>query len=286
MKSNTIVLIHGLWLTPRSWELFQGLYQKRGWRVLAPAWPRMKGEVEAIRRDPSPLAGLGIAEIADHYEDVLRGLSEPPILMGHSFGGLIVQMLLDRGLGAAGVALDSAAPKGVLRLPVSAMRAASPVLKNPASYWGTVALTFPQFRYAFANAMAEPAARGAYERYAIPGPGRPVFQAATASLNAAAATKVNYLNHDRAPLLLIAGGEDHQVPPSMNRSNYRKYSRSRALTQFKEFAGRSHLIAAQEGWQEVAEYALTWAQAQAGAGAGAPRLPDYPRRAVEAFQTD
>jgi pimeloyl-ACP methyl ester carboxylesterase len=286
MKSNTIVLIHGLWLTPRSWELFSGLYEKRGCRVLAPAWPRMKGEVEEIRRDPSALAGLGVVEIADHYEEVLRGLGEPPILMGHSFGGLIVQILLDRGLGRAGVAIDSAAPKGVFRLPFSAIRAASPVLSNPASYWGTVALTFAQFRYGFANAMTEETARAAYERYAIPGPGRPIFQAATANLHAAAATKVNYLNHDRAPLLLIAGSEDHQAPASMNRSNYRKYSRSRALTELRELAGRSHLIIAQEGWQEVAEYALTWTQTLPIAGASIPRLRDFPVRAVEAFQSD
>jgi pimeloyl-ACP methyl ester carboxylesterase len=287
MKSNTIVLIHGLWLTPRSWELFSSFFERCGWRVLAPAWPRMKGEVEEIRRDPSALAGLGVLEIADHYENVLRGLSAPPILMGHSFGGLIVQMLLDRGLGSAGVAIDSAAPKGVFRLPFSAIRAAKPVLSNPANYRRTVALSLPQFQYGFANTMGEHAARAAYERYVIPGPGRPIFQAATANLHASAATRVNYLNHDRAPLLLIAGGADHQVPPSMNRSNYRKYAGSRAITEFREFAGRSHLITAQEGWQEVAEYALTWAQCLPVAGAWAPRLKDYyPRRAVEAFQSD
>lgn len=215
--AKTIVLIHGLWLTPRSWEYFKKHYESRGYRVLAPAWPRMKGEVEAIRRDPSSLAGLGAAEIVDHYAEIVRSLEEPPILVGHSFGGLIVQMLLDRGLCAAGVAIDSVAPRGVLALPFSAIKAASPVLSNPFNYRRTVPLTFEQFRYAFANVMTESDARAAYERYAIPGPGRPIFQAATANLNPRTAAKVNYRNGDRAPLLLIAGSEDHQIPPAVNR---------------------------------------------------------------------
>lgn len=262
---NTIVLIHGLWLTPRSWEHFRRAYESQGCKVLAPAWPRMTGEVEEIRRDPSALAGLGVHEIADHYEKIVRGLDRAPILIGHSFGGLVVQMLLDRGLGAAGVAIDSVVPKGVLTLPFSAIRAANPVLSNPLNYRRTVTLTFAQFRYGFANIMSEAEARAAYERYAIPGPGRPIFQTATANLYPAAATKVSFSNASRAPLLLIAGSNDHQIPPAMNRTTLRKYARTEAITELKEFPNRSHLIVAQPGWEEVASFALTWATEKAAA---------------------
>ena len=182
--------------------------------------------------------------------------------MGHSFGGLIVQILLDRGVGSAGIAIDSVAPQGVLSLPLSALKSASPVLLSPANYWGTVALTFDEFRYAFANTMSEVEAIEAYERYAIPGPGRPIFQAASANVNPFAATKVNFRNGTRGPLLLISGSEDHLIPPSLNKENFRKYGKSGAVTEFKEFENRSHLIIAQDGWQEVAEYALSWSQRQ------------------------
>jgi pimeloyl-ACP methyl ester carboxylesterase len=258
--TKTIVLIHGMFMTPRSWEPFRGFYEARGYRVLTPPWPRMKGEVEDIRRDPSPLNGLGTTEIVDHYENIVREQDEPPIIMGHSVGGLFVQMLLDRGLGAVGVGIDAAAPKGVLRLPWSQIRSLSPVLLNPANNKRTVALTFDQFRYAFANNMSDAEAVKVYQRNAIPVPGRLVFQAGLANLNPRAATRVNYRNDERAPLLLIAGSDDHTVPASVDRSTFRKYRHSKAVTAFKEFPGRSHLIVAQEGWEEVAGYALAWAQ--------------------------
>lgn len=257
---QTVVLIHGLWVTPRSWELFREFYEERGYRVFAPAWPRLNGDVEDIRRNASALAGLGITEVADHYEKFVQSLSEPPILIGHSFGGLIVQILLDRGLGAAGVAIDSATPKGIWKLPFSAIKSVNPVLSNPFNYTHTVTLTFKQFKYAFANTLSEAEARSAYEQNAIPGPGRPIFQVALANFNPWAATKVNYLNHRRSPLLLIAGTQDHLVPAVQNRINHKKYAHSKAITDYKEFPGRSHWIIGQEGWQEVAEYALAWMQ--------------------------
>jgi pimeloyl-ACP methyl ester carboxylesterase len=257
--TKTILLIHGMFMTPRSWEPFRGFYEARGYRVLTPPWPRMKGEVEDIRRDPSPLNGLGTTEIVDHYENIIREQDEPPIIMGHSIGGMFAQMLLDRGLGAVGVGIDAAAPKGVLKLPWSQIRSLSPVLLNPANFNRTVGLTFPQFRYAFANNISDVEAMKVYQRNAIPVPGRLVFQAGLANLNPWAATTVNYRNNDRAPLLLIAGSDDHTVPASVDRSTFRKYRNSKAITDFKEFPGRSHLIVAQEGWQEVAEYALRWA---------------------------
>ncbi len=257
---KTILLIHGMFMTPRSWDPFRGYYEARGYRVLTPPWPRMNGEVEDIRRDPSALNGLGTKEIVDHYENIIREQDEPPIVMGHSVGGLFVQMLLDRGLGAVGVGIDAAAPKGVLRLPWSQIRSLSPVLLNPANNRRTVMLTFPQFRYAFGNTISEVEAMEVYQRNAIPVPGRLVFQAGLANLNPWAATTVNYRNDGRAPLLLIAGRDDHTVPASVDRSTFRKYRHSKAITDFKEFPGRSHLIVAQAGWEEVAEYALAWAK--------------------------
>jgi pimeloyl-ACP methyl ester carboxylesterase len=259
-KTNTIVLVHGAWVTPRSWDPFRGFYEQRGYRVLTPPWPRLEGEVEEIRRDPSAMAGLGVTEIVDGYEQIIRLLDEPPIIIGHSFGGLFVQMLLDRGLGAAGVAIDAAQPKGVLRLPFSQIRALGPVLLNPANVNRAVPLNFDQFRYAFANTMTEREAREAFQLNAIPAPGRIVFQTGLANLNPRAATKVDYRNDRRAPLLLIAGGDDHIVPASVNRANFRKYRHSTATTDFAEFPGRSHLTIAQDGWEGVAEYALAWAQ--------------------------
>jgi pimeloyl-ACP methyl ester carboxylesterase len=259
-KTNTIVLIHGAWVTPRSWDSFRGFYEQRGYRVLTPPWPRLEGKVEEIRRDPSAMVGLGVTEIVDGYEQIIRLIDEPPIIIGHSFGGLFAQMLLDRGLGAAGVAIDAAQPKGVLRLPFSQIRALSPVLLNPWNVNRAVSFNFDQFRYAFANTMNEREAREAFQLQAIPAPGRIVFQTGLANLNPWAATKVDYRNDRRAPLLLIAGGEDHIVPASVNRSNFRKYRNSRAITDFAEFPGRSHLTIVQEGWEEVADHALSWAQ--------------------------
>jgi pimeloyl-ACP methyl ester carboxylesterase len=265
-SNHPIVLIHGLWMTPSSWDRFRGYYTERGHTVIAPPWPRISGSVEEIRRDPSPLVGLGVTEIVDHYESLIGLLDRPPIIMGHSFGGLYVQMLLDRGLGAAGVAIDGAAAKGVLRVPLSQLRALAPVLVNPFNVRRTVALSFRQFRYGFANTMTEKEARDAYEREAIPAPGRLVFQAGLANFNPRAATKVDYRNESRAPLLLIAGSEDHTVPPAVNKSTYRKYRHTSAVTSFHEFPGNSHLILAQHGWEAVADYALSWSLEQVEGG--------------------
>ena len=258
--TKTIVLIHGLWMTPRSWESFRSFYESRGFNVLAPAWPRMTGEVEELRRDPSAMAGLGLREIVDHYAGIIQALPQPPILIGHSIGGLVVQLLLDRGFGRAGVAIDSATPKGVYPLPWSVLRSGWPVLGNPRNLRGTVALTFAEFQYAFANIMPDDEARIAYERYAVPGPGRPLFQIASGNFNPWAANRVNFRNPSRAPLLLIGGNRDHVVPAKLNRINFRLYRHSTALTNYREFTHRSHFIIGQTGWREVAEYALTWVE--------------------------
>jgi pimeloyl-ACP methyl ester carboxylesterase len=261
--TDTIVLIHGLWMTPRSWEHWIERFEAAGHSVLAPAWPGFDRDIEDVRRDMTQYEGLGITEIADHYDRIIRGLDAPPIIMGHSFGGLLTQILLDRGLGAAGVAIDPAGPKGILALPASTFRVVWPVLNNPANKSKAKALTPEQFHYAFGNTLSEEESNAVYERYAVPGPGRPLFQAGLANFNPSAASKVDFKNNDRAPLLIIGGGEDHVVPPKTSRTNFKLYHKSKAVTEYKEFAGRSHYIVGQDGWEEVADYALSWATTHA-----------------------
>ncbi|MEA2329909.1 MAG: hypothetical protein QOH58_47 [Thermoleophilaceae bacterium] len=262
---GTIVLIHGLWLTPLSWEHWIERYRARGHGVLAPAWPRMDVPIEELRRDASALGGLGITEIVDHYDQIIRTLDSPPIIMGHSFGGAVVQLLLDRGLGSAGVAIHPAPVKGVLRLPPSALRAAFPVLRNPANRKRAVGLTHEQFHYAFTNTMSEADSKAAYERYHVPGSGRMLFQAATANLNPRAPSKVDFHSADRAPLLVFGGDKDHTVPTSLSKEIATRQSKASSPTEYKEWLGRSHFTCGQEGWEAVADYALDWSTRQAPA---------------------
>jgi alpha-beta hydrolase superfamily lysophospholipase len=255
----SIVLVHGLWLTPRSWEHWVQRYSDAGHDVQAPAWPGMEVEVDALRKDPSVMNGLGVGEIADHYERLIRAMDSAPIIMGHSFGGAVTQILLDRGLGVAGVALHPAPVKGVLRLPFNALRASFPVLGNPANRKRTVMLTHDQWHFAFTNNLDEHDSRAAYERYAVPGPGRPLFQAASANLVPNAATKVNFRNAGRAPLLVVGCGHDHTVPESLAREAYTRQRKSGAVTELKIYPDRSHFTAGEPGWEDVADHALEWA---------------------------
>lgn len=260
----TIVLVHGLWLTPRSWEGWIDRYQKAGYNVLAPSWPGLEGEVEAIRKDPSPLKRLKLKTVVDHYERIIRKLDAPPIIMGHSFGGLIVQMLVDRGLGSAGVVIDSAQSAGVPVLPLSTIWATITVLGNPFTFNGTSSLSPKKFNYAFTNELNEVESKKVYDRYQIPGSNRILWDGALSLLNPNASSKVNYANNNRAPLLFIAGGNDHLVPPAINKANMRKYVKnSSAVTDYREFPNRTHHTVGQKGWEEVADFALQWANANA-----------------------
>src|SRR5437868_5411453 len=205
----TIVLIHGLWLTPKSWDGWVERFEQAGYNVLAPAWPGLEGDIESIRKNPSALRGMRLTTVVDHYDRIVRKLDSPPILMGHSFGGLIVQLLVDRGLGAAGVAIDSAQSAGVPVLPFSTVRATFSVLGNPFTFNKAVSLTPPQFNYAFTNELSPAESKKVYDRLSVPGPARILWDGAFSLLNPNASSKVNYGNSKRAPLLFIAGGNDH-----------------------------------------------------------------------------
>jgi pimeloyl-ACP methyl ester carboxylesterase len=268
-SSQTIVLIHGMWMTPLSWEHWANRYGERGHRVLAPAWPGLDREPEELRRDPSPLRGLSITDVVDHYDKIIRGLDRPPIIIGHSFGGLYAQLLLDRGLGAAGVALGTGAPKGVLRLPLSTLRAAWPALGNPRNLHKETPLTQQQFHWCFTNSLSREDSDAVYERYYIPGSARPFFQAGYANFNPNAVTKVDYRNPARPPLLLITGAEDRICPPSVNRSNWKKQRQAPTATEHKEYPSRCH-FPGQAGWEEVADYALSWTTEHANRAAASP----------------
>ncbi len=260
-----VVLIHGMWMTPRSWEHWIKRYSDRGHQVLAPAWPGLEGEPEELRRDPSPLTKLGITEVIDHYDRIIRALDRPPIIIGHSFGGLFTQLLIDRGLGAAAVALGTAAPKGVLKLPYSTIRSGWPALNNPFDRNKVVPLSLEQFHWCFTNALSREDSDAVHARYYIPGASRPFFQAAFANFDPNATTKVDYHNPARPPLLLATGTEDRISPPSVNRSNLKQQRKAPSATEYKEYPGRCH-FPGQDGWEEVADYLLDWTVTHAQAG--------------------
>ena len=256
-RPDTIVLIHGLWMTPRAWERWIPRYEERGFRVLAPAYPGLEIGVDSLRADPSPIEALTVAGCADHYARIIRELPRPPIIVGHSFGGALVQLLLDRGLGAAGVAIASVQVKGVLRLPLSTLRALWPVLKNPANRHRAVPLSLEQFRYAFTNAQSEAESAAIYRRHHVPAPGRIVFDGATASFQPRPALEVEFAKRDRAPLLFVVGSDDHIMPAAISRSNYQHYETG--IVAYRELAGRDHFLIGARGWEEVADLALDWA---------------------------
>ena len=255
--TKTIVFIHGAWVTPKCWDPFKSFFEQHGYNCIAPAWPFKDRLVFEQNKNPQPgLAHLGIKEIVDHYEKIIRALPEKPILIGHSFGGLFVQMLLDRGLGAAGVAIDPAPPKGVFALYPTAAYALRLPLTTPFGWKKILHWPFQHFRYGFVDTLPTDLQHRAYEEYVVPETGRIFWQAALSAFNHAA--DVNFKNNDRAPLLIIAGGKDKIVPAAINRNNFKKYRNSKAQTDFKEFADKVHWIIAQPGWEEVAAYIKEW----------------------------
>jgi pimeloyl-ACP methyl ester carboxylesterase len=262
MATNNIVLVHGLWMTPLSFEFWAHHYGERGYRVHVPGWPGMDHDIRRLRRSPESYASLGIRQIVDHYEQVVLGLAEPPILVGHGLGGLVVQALLDRGLGSCGVAVASAPIRGIWTLPYTKMRVVTPQLLATRFTGRCVQLTAAQFHHTFMSNASRDEAYRAYERYVVPGPGRVLLQAGLANLNPFADTAINVRRNSRAPLLMVAASHDLLSPPSMVRANVRAYRDSIATTEYQEFPGRAHFIIAQSGWQEVADYALDWARDQ------------------------
>jgi alpha-beta hydrolase superfamily lysophospholipase len=253
-----LLLIHGAWLSARSWERFAEYFGRRGFDASAPEWPRKHGDVEELREHADELAGLGLEEIVDHYAELVGGLDQPPILIGHSFGGLIVELLLDRGLGRAGAAISPAPPKGILRLPFSELKAGAPALAHPSKWHGVVTLTQAEFSYAFVNTFAPEEAAAAYERYAVPDTGQIIYEAGFANFHLHPPTEVHFKNDARAPLLIVGAEKDHTVPASVARAQYKKYERSPARTDYLEFAGRPHLSMVGDGWEEIAEAIDSW----------------------------
>ena len=243
---DTIVLIHGFWVTPRSWEHWISHYESKGYTVLAPAYPGFEVEVEALNADTTPIEAVTVPQIIEHLESVVGAVETPPILIGHSAGGVFTQILLDHGYGAAGVAINSAPTEGVARVPLSQIKATFPVLKNPANRHRAVGFTFDQWHYAFTNTFSEEESRALYERYHVPASGQIFWGSALANIHPGPDDNyVNYKNDDRAPLLFISGTSDHLMPPSIQRSNAKHY-KSNTVTEVKEYAG-PHLLRPRKG---------------------------------------
>jgi non-heme chloroperoxidase len=255
-----VVFVHGLWLLPSSWDRWADLFEKNGYTALMPHWPDDPETVAEAKAHPEVFANKSVGEVADHFEEVIRGLDEKPAVIGHSFGGLLTQILAGRGLAAVSVAIDPAPFRGVLPLPISSLRAASPVLRNPANVHRAVPLTYEQFRYAFANAVSEDEARDLYETFAVPTPGEPLFQAAAANLNPWTEAKVNSQNPERGPLLIMDGEKDHTVPWAIAKASYKRQARNDGVTEIVKVPDRGHSLTIDSGWREVADIALAFVQ--------------------------
>ncbi|MFC8430180.1 alpha/beta hydrolase [Streptomyces sp. NPDC057253] len=253
-----VVFVHGLWLLPGSWDRWVEYFDQAGYAAVSLSWPDDPDTVAEANSHPEVFAGKTVGQVADHLADLIGHLDRKPAVIGHSFGGLLTQILAGRGLSAASVAIDPAPFRGVLPLPVSALRSSAPVLSNPANRHRAVPLTFEQFRYAFANAVSEEEAKELFETFAVPAPGAPIFQAATANLNPWTEAKVDTENPDRGPLLIISGEKDHTVPWAIANASYKQQLHNPGLTEITEIPNRGHALTIDSGWQEVAETALTF----------------------------
>jgi non-heme chloroperoxidase len=255
-----VVFIHGLWLLPSSWDRWATLFEENGFTALTPGWPDDPETVSEANAHPEVFADKTVGQVADHYAAVIARLERKPVVIGHSFGGLLAQIVAGRGLSAVTVAIDAAPFRGVLPLPISALKSSSPVLGNPANRHRAVPLTFEQFHFAFANAVPEDEARQLYETYAVPAPGAPLFQAAAANLNPWTEAKVVTKGPDRGPMLIVSGEKDNTVPRAIADATYKKQKRNEDVTEFVEIPGRGHALTIDSGWREVAETALTFVQ--------------------------
>jgi pimeloyl-ACP methyl ester carboxylesterase len=251
-----VVFVHGLWLLPSSWDRWRGVFEEAGYVTLAPGWPDDPETVEEATAHPEVFANKTVGEIGDHFAAVIGKLDKRPAVIGHSFGGLITQVVAGQGLSAASVAIDAAPFRGVLPLPISALRSAKPVLGNPRNRHRAVPLTFDQFRYSFANVVSEDEAKALFETFAVPAPGAPLFQAADANLNPWTEAKVDSENPDRGPMLVISGDKDHTVPPAVSHAAFKKQERNEGVTEFVEILNRGHSLTIDNGWREVADTAL------------------------------
>jgi non-heme chloroperoxidase len=253
-----VVFIHGLWLLASSWDRWADLFAEAGYAPVSPGWPDDPDTVEEALANPEAFADKTIGQVADHYSDIIGRLSRKPAVIGHSFGGLIAQIVAGRGLAAVTVAVDPAPFRGIPQLPLSSLRAASPVLSNPANRHRAVPLTYEQFRYSFANAVDEDQARRLYDTFAVPAPGAPLWQAAAANFNPRTEDKVDAKNRERGPMLIVSGEQDHTVPPVLANAAYQHQLKNSGVTEFAAIPGRGHSLTIDDGWQEVAETALSF----------------------------
>ncbi len=255
-----VVFIHGLWLLPSSWDRWAVVFEQAGYAPLTPGWPDDPDTVAEANANPDVFAHKTIEQVADHFADVIGQLDKKPAVIGHSFGGLLTQIVAGRGFAAVSVAIDPAPFRGVLPLPLSALKSAWPVLSNPANRNRAVPLTFDQFRFGFANAVSEDEARQLYDTYAVPASGAPIFQAATANLNPWTEDKVDTENADRGPLLIISGGKDNTVPWAIANASYHQQQHNPGVTEIVEMPNRGHALTIDSGWREVADTALAFVQ--------------------------
>jgi non-heme chloroperoxidase len=253
-----VVFIHGLWLLASSWERWGAAFAEAGFAPVAADGPDDPDTVAEANEHPEVMAGKTIGDVADHVAELIGLLGKKPVVVGHSFGGLLAQVIAGRGLSVATVAIDPAPYRGVLPLPISALKSASPVLANPLNKGRAVPLTYEQFRYAFANAVSPEEAKELYETFAVPAPGAPLFQAAAANLNPWTEAKVDHENPERGPLLLISGEKDHTVPWAITNAEFKRQEKNEGVTEIVEIKGRGHALTIDSGWREVADTAIAF----------------------------